>query len=385
MSRRIKGGGRLLALILGLNTGPGAAVADTPRLDAHGTVKVAICQMAVDLGPWMGIIGPALARPLAADDVSGVEIKRGVACGALHVETACFAGVLDGSGKGIACSPQSLLQLVRSSAWYALMRRRGEGYESFRLRMPDPVNVAAFHFADGSTADATLEARLAALPHTEEMLAGDEAARTFMITLNLVFAAVFGHEDSHLYEKTPYCGLSELSDVEASGLYRAIGRVQSSGELFKSNDPSPAEVNADRCATRRIKESVERYVRSLPSNVRQDLHFARRAAADIVAVVLLVHEGSAHPPIDASPVDGYLYPALRILALAGELDGDAKPIVCGAAAETFVQTTQMAFQALPGNGILPDDLQAALPSGVADAWNRKAHWSPQSFSCPELN
>lgn len=34
----------------------------------------------------------------------------------------------------------------------------------------------------------------------------------------------------------------------------------------------------------------------------------------------------------------------------------------------------------PGSGVLPDDLQAALPTGVSDAWNGHAQWSVQSFA-----
>jgi hypothetical protein len=345
---------------------------------------VALCKMGTDLSPWSRIIEPALARPLAAEDVSTVQIKRDVDCGPLLLETACSAGVLDGGGKGIACSPRTLLQLVRAAAWYALERRDGEAYETFRRRGPAPINAAAIHFADGSAPDAALEARLASLPLTDDSLPQDQAGRVFLVTVNLVYAAVFGHEDGHLYERAPFCGRAAASHVESAGLYAALGRVQSSGELFKPADPSPAEFTADRCATRRIRESIERYAHLLPDAGHADLSFARRAAADIVAVVLLLHGDFAHQRLDATPVDGYLYPPLRILALAGELDGEERPLICGAAAETFVQTTQAAFRAHAGNGILPDDLEAALPRGVPDAWNRKSSWSPQSYSCAEL-
>ncbi len=339
--------------------------------------------METDLGPWTRLIEPALARPLAARGGTDLRIKSQFPCGALHVETACFAGVLDDGGKGIACSPVSLVQLVRASAWYALQRGDGEAYEPFRLHGPKPINVAALHFADGSSANAALEARLDSLPHTDEAMPTDQTGRTFLITVNLVYAAILGHEDGHLYEHAPFCGLTTTSREEESGFFAALIRVQSSGELFKPNDPSPAELTADRCATRRIRESIEHYRKLLPAAAQGDLQFARRAAADIVAAELLVHEGTSHPHLDSSPVDGYLYPSLRILALAGELDGEEKPLICGAAAETFVQVTQVAFQAFAGKGILPDDMEAALPPGVPAAWNRTAPWSPQSFGCTE--
>jgi hypothetical protein len=350
----------------------------------RGVVRVAICRMGVDLSPWELVIESALARPLAADDVSSVQIKRDVDCGPSLVETACTAGVLEGGGKGIACSPRTLLQLLRASAWYALKRREGEAYEAFRRRSPAPINVAAIHFADRSSPDAALEASLNSLPRSEDVVPKYQAGRIFVMTVNLVYAAVFGHEDGHLYERAPFCGRAAASHVESAGLYTVLGRVQSSGELFKPNDPSPAEFTADRCATRRIRESIERYAHLLPEAQQPDLLFSRRAAADIVAVALLLHEDSAHQRLDATPVEGYLYPPLRILALAGELDGEEKPRICGAAAETFVQTTQAAFRAFAGKGILPDELEAALPPGVPDAWNRKSGWSTQSFSCADL-
>jgi hypothetical protein len=154
-----------------------------------------------------------------------------------------------------------------------------------------------------------------------------------------------------------------------------------SGELFKPADPSSDEVRADRCAGRRIREAIAAYARQGAAHP-EDIAFARRAAADIIALALLIHDGTAAAKPDSTPIDGYFYPPLRMLLLAGELDADSRPRLCGAAAETFVQVTQLDFRAFSGNGILPDDLQTALPPGVPDAWNRKSAWSSASFACP---
>jgi hypothetical protein len=358
------------------------AAAAPPAPLSGGPVTVVICQGPVDIAAWRGVVGPALARPLAAADVTGVDVKGAAACPSLiRVETACVAGVYDEAGRVVTCAPQSLLMLTRAAAWYALARRSNESYESLRLRTADPIDETAFHFADGQTPDTALEPLVSSLPHSEVTPARDEAGRTFLMTLDLVFAAVFGHEDGHLYEQAPFCGVAAPSRVEASGLYAVLLRVESSGELFKVGDLSPEEYRADRCATRRLREAIDRYTRQTPAAEQGDLVFARRAAADIVSFARLIHDPSPHPRPDTTAVPGYLYPALRMLALAGELDATDKPRLCGGAAEAFVVAIQADYRGYPGNGILPDDLQAALPKGVADAWNRKAQWSPTSYTC----
>ncbi len=148
-------------------------------------------------------------------------------------------------------------------------------------------------------------------------------------------------------------------------------------------DLSLDEYRADRCAVRRLRQAVDRYHSGLAPSQQADLAFARRSAADILAFILLVRDGSAHPRPSASPVDGYLYPPLRILAFGAELDGEDRPRICGAAAQAFVATTQGDYRAFPGKGQLPDDLEAALPRGLPDAWNNKVPWSPQAFACPQ--
>ena len=92
-----------------------------------------------------------------------------------------------------------------------------------------------------------------------------------------------------------------------------------------------------------------------------------------------VEEGAAATFSRAAPSDR----ALRILAFGAELDGDDKPRICGAAAQAFVATTQGDYRAFPGKGQLPDDLEAALPRGLPDAWNNKVPWSTQAFACTQ--
>jgi hypothetical protein len=390
MSRFIESCGRIRAKLIAVVGSLGIAMMPlganaSPPLPSAMPIKVALCQSSNDIDSWMGVVGPALTRPLAASDVSEIQLKRNVACQQpLQVETACIAAVYnDVGGRGIACAPRTLLFLVRSAAWYTLARRPAESYTAFSLRVGGQINETAFHFADGQTPDATIEQRLSRLPHSEASPPNDEAGRTFLMALNLVFAAIFGHEDGHLYDKAPFCGIADASLVESSGLYNVLRRIQTSGELFKAADFSPEEYHADLCATRRIHKTIEWYKRQPPSNAQGDLAFARRAAADIVAFALMIHDDSPHPRPQSAAIPGYFYSPLRIVALAGELDANSKPRVCGAAAQAFVALTQANYQSYSGKGILPDDLEAALPAGVPAAWNRKAQWSAQSFACPE--
>ena len=71
-----------------------------------------------------------------------------------------------------------------------------------------------------------------------------------------------------------------------------------------------------------------------------------------------------------------------MLALAGEMNlGGAGPTLCGGTAENAVEAIQQTMHAEPGGGIIPDEIEHALPKGVIDAWNRKATWSAESFAC----
>jgi hypothetical protein len=64
----------------------------------------------LDGSDWTGRWPLAAGRWPLADvdvDVDGVDIKRGVTCGALNIERARFAGVLDEGGSAVECSPRS--------------------------------------------------------------------------------------------------------------------------------------------------------------------------------------------------------------------------------------------------------------------------------------
>ncbi len=94
-----------------------------------------------------------------------------------------------------------------------------------------------------------------------------------------------------------------------------------------------------------------------PSNARGDLAFARRAAADIVAFALMIMTTRRTLGLNRLQYPAISIPRLRIMALAGELDANSKPKVCGAAAQAFVALTQANYQSYSGKGILPDDLE----------------------------
>jgi len=80
--------------------------------------------------------------------------------------------------------------------------------------------------------------------------------------------------------------------------------------------------------------------------------------------------------------DAYLYPPLRILALAGEMNaGGPGPMVCGGAAENLIEASQQTYRVQPGNGMMPDEMEQAFPKGVIDAWEHRGPWSPAAFAC----
>jgi hypothetical protein len=303
-------------------------------------------------------------------------------CGVDQVEFACIAGIYDKGGRVLTCSAETMLRLLRVSAWYAM--RHWDDYETFRTRNPTPLGLSAFQASARGTADATFEQNLEALRSTMEASGAnppdDRVGRILQSMLNLEFAAIFGHEGSHLEEAPPYCAISEQSRAEESGLWSILMRVSASDELFKRASPVAAEVAADRCAMRRIR--LERSVLAVGPLSTLDQTFVARAAADIISTLLLSHHNapSGKPLFQIS--DAYMYPPLRMYALAGEMNaGSEGPTICGGAAENLVEATQDTFRLKPGNGILPDELEHLLPRGVSDAWNRRSTWSTQSYAC----
>jgi hypothetical protein len=121
---------------------------------------------------------------------------------------------------------------------------------------------------------------------------------------------------------------------------------------------------------------------SPPLTTVTDQSFARRASADIVSAVLLSHEVNTSGRQVFRIIDGYLYPPLRIIALAGEMNaGEPGPTICGGAAENLVEAAQQTFRAVPGNGLMPDEMEHTLPRGVIAAWEKRSGWSLASFAC----
>ena len=108
----------------------------------------------------------------------------------------------------------------------------------------------------------------------------------------------------------------------------------------------------------------------------------RRAAADIVATILLTHTDAPGGRAAFVMNRAYLYPPMRILALAGEMNAGAPgPMVCGGAAESLVEAAQQTYRAQPGDGIMPDEMEHAFPKGVVDAWSKRSAWSSAAFAC----
>jgi hypothetical protein len=336
--------------------------------------------------PWRQTVSRAIARAIASPRRTRARVMGEARCGANKVEFACSAGVYDKGGRTLICSADTLLLLMRVSAWYALKHGEaaGESYEAFRNRQPQPLGLGAFRSAAPGKGDTAFESSVEALRREVEA-GGDQGpgsatAKVFQAVLGMTFAAIFGHEASHLEEGPPFCAIAEQSRVEESALWTVLLRVNASDELYKRNDAVREEVVADRCATRRIRyERASLQSGTLSAN---DQEFVRRAAADIISSLLLSHTDapSGRP---AFVMDrAYLYPPMRIMALAGEMNAGAPgPMVCGGAAESLVEAAQQTYKAQPGNGMMPDDMEHTLPKGVIDAWSNRGAWSPAAFAC----
>jgi hypothetical protein len=146
-----------------------------------------------------------------------------------------------------------------------------------------------------------------------------------------------------------------------------------------------AEIVADRCGARHIHAVLAAQIlRNLHDG---DQEFTRRAAADLISTLLMGRVDAAHSKIEFQSLDSYLYPPLRMSILGGEVGlgpdgrGLKGPAICGGAAEALVETAQLTYKKYPGNGLMPDEMENLLPTGVVDAWERKAAWTTASFAC----
>jgi hypothetical protein len=307
-------------------------------------------------------------------------------CGAEAVDFACTSGVYDRGGRVLVCSPETLLRLIRVSAWYALKHDEhpDEDYEAFRARQASPLGVKAFAASAPGSGHAALDGNIERLRTVLEVSGGSQpegrSERIIQAILDLAFAAIFGHEASHLEAGPPYCAIEGRSRIEESGLWSVLLRVTTSGELYKPSSPVSGEIVADRCASRRIR--LARALLESGPVTAGDQEFVRRAAADVISTILLTHNDvlSGRPLFRLN--DAYLYPPLRILALAGEMNaGGPGPMVCGGAAENLVEASQQTYRVQPGNGMMPDEMEQAFPKGVIDAWEHRGPWSPAAFAC----
>ena len=319
-------------------------------------------------------------------DGAHVSVRGEAECGSAAVEIACVAGVYDKAAPILSCSPDTLSRLIAVAAWYALEHAAepGEDYEAFRLRHPSRLGLTAFQ-SSGSTDGTWPYAKGLASLRSESELVAPNVTRTsvggiFDSILALTFAAIIGHESSHLETTPPFCAIEQRSRLEEMGTWDVLFRVETSGELFEAGNPVKEEVVADRCALRRIR-LASAAIDAGPLD-EPEKAFARRAAADITSTLLLLRIGPGASLRAIAVGDSYLYPALRIAALAGEMGiGAAGPAICGGAAENLTQATQTAMQQRPGKGLMPDGMENLFPRGVIDAWEHRGNWSQKSFSC----
>jgi hypothetical protein len=331
-------------------------------------------------------VSRAIARALARSEGAHISIRGEAQCGIAAVEIACVAGVYDKVGPVLLCSPYTLSRIVTAAAWYTTEHAAdpGEDYESFRLRHPSHLGLASLQASksldEGRSQTTAIEALRKESEQAESGEAPTAASSIFEAILTLTFAAIIGHESSHLETVPPFCAVEQRSRLEENGTWDVLLRVEMSGELFQAGSPVREEVVADRCAMRRIR-LARSAIDSGPLDERNK-EFSRRAAADIISTLLFFRLA----PEDSSPVvtlgGSYLYPSLRIAALAGELgSGGSGPAICGGAAENLVQSTQIGMQRQPGNGLMPDEMESLFPRGVVDAWERREPWSTKSINC----
>lgn len=371
--------GLVLALVLAL-LAPVATLAAEPQTRR---ISLYICASARALEtPWRQTVVRSAGRALSGPDGVRARIMGEAQCGAHAVEFACTGGIYDTGGRVLICSPDTLLSLVRLSAWYALAQSESpaDDYEAFRLRQASPLGVAALRASNAPAFRSALDGLRQASESAGAGYPEDGTALLFQSILDMVFAAILGHEASHIEDAPPFCSLAAPSRAEEARLWALLVRVNASGELFAPGQPDVGEVAADRCALRRIR--VARAALEAGRLSARDQEFVRRAAADIVSTVLLVRAAPSGELSMTAANDRYLHGPLRIVALAGEMNlGAGGPVLCGGAAENAVQATERTMQTLPGQGLMPDGIEHTFPAGVIDAWNRKDSWSPKSYSC----
>lgn len=335
--------------------------------------------------PWKNTVTRAIAFGLARPAGVKGQVRGEAECGEQTVEFACTGGVYDKGGPILICSADTLLLLLKVSAWYAIEHRLDpeEDYEVFRNRHEPRLGLVAFKAVSNSDLDDAFTMSLDSLRRQSEagaVAVGQRRHVVFEGILNLVYAALIGHESAHIATAPPYCAITSQSRVEKTGLWAVLLRIAGSGELYKNQVPVVGELTADRCATRRIQ--VARGVLEKGTLSVNDQEFVRRAAADIISTMLFIRFDPAGRSPTITINDAYLYTPSRIVALAGELGIDGPgPVICGGAAENLTEATQFAMKQRPGNGLMPDEMEHVFPKGVIDAWERRSNWSPASYAC----
>jgi hypothetical protein len=247
-------------------------------------------------------VSRAIARALARSEGAHISIRGEAQCGIAAVEIACVAGVYDKVGPVLLCSPYTLSRIVTAAAWYTTEHAAdpGEDYESFRLRHPSHLGLASLQASksldEGRSQTTAIEALRKESEQAESGEAPTAASSIFEAILTLTFAAIIGHESSHLETVPPFCAVEQRSRLEENGTWDVLLRVEMSGELFQAGSPVREEVVADRCAMRRIR-LARSAIDSGPLDERNK-EFSRRAAADIISTLLFFRLA----PEDSSPV-----------------------------------------------------------------------------------
>jgi hypothetical protein len=303
-------------------------------------------------------------------------------CGNQFPDAACF-----GAPGGIICRVAVIDRMKRAAAWTVSSYRQAQspGYERFKRSHAEGI-ARAFQYADHAIGDAGAD-RLR--NETANAAPADKAVMQALLDYNL--AALLGHEISHTRDGN-YCPISQRSASEQTGILQKFLGDEQSGRIFAKHSPVQQEYVADRCGLRHIRALNARFETTSQGLSDADASFMRRAAADMLAFEITFgwrryQETSSGVRIAAgtygiySPAS-YLYAPYRGLLFASETVGRAQtPAVCGYAAEILVQAIQRTYIDHEGGGDVGDDLLAYFPSGVADAWNHKAAWTPQTFSC----
>jgi hypothetical protein len=171
------------------------------------------------------------------------SVRGEAECGSAAVEIACVAGVYDKAGPILSCSPDTLSRLIAVAAWYALEHAAepGEDYEAFRLRHPSRLGLTAFQSSGSADGTGPYAEGLASLRSESELVAPNvtriSVGGIFDSILALTFAAIIGHESSHLETTPPFCAIEQRSRLEEMGTRDVLFRVETSGELYEAGNP----------------------------------------------------------------------------------------------------------------------------------------------------